>query len=174
MPTISQSMKKKILEAQLLTYHSHLLRQEEVPNSIQDAIKTDVMKLVPLVRRLMQITLTLPVTSNEAERSFSGMRRVFSYLRSTMTTERLSNLCRMVAHPDRVENSKTEDILTKFVVGNRRKLEYECFSTDRKCLNLCFFHYAVFSWERERGFIKYFLDIFTISSATYYDIALIL
>jgi len=31
-----------------------------------------------------------------------------------------------------------------------------------------------FSWERERGFIKYFLDIFTISSATYYDIALIL
>ena len=120
---------KKILEAQLLTYHSHLLRQEEVPNSIQDAIKTDVMKLVPLVRRLMQITLTLPVTSNEAERSFSGMRRVFSYLRSTMTTERLSNLCRMVAHPDRVENSKTEDILTKFVVGNRRKLEYECFST---------------------------------------------
>ena len=73
---------KKNLEAQLLTYHSHLLRQEEVPNSIQDAIKTDVMKLVPLVRRLMQITLTLPVTSNEAERSFSGMRRVFSYLRS--------------------------------------------------------------------------------------------
>ena len=63
---------EKILEARsLLTYHSHLLRQEEVPNSIQDAIKTDVMKLVPLARRLMQITLTLPVTSNEAaERCF--------------------------------------------------------------------------------------------------------
>jgi len=62
---------KNIRSTQLLTYHSHLLRQEEVPNSIQDAIKTDVMKLVPLARRLMQITLTLPVTSNEAaERCF--------------------------------------------------------------------------------------------------------
>ena len=46
---------KQILETQLLTYHSYLLRQEEV----QDAIKTYVMKLVPLVRRLTQITLTL-------------------------------------------------------------------------------------------------------------------
>ena len=90
-----------------------------------------------------------------------------------MTTERLSNLCRMVAHPDRVENSKTEDILTKFVVGNRRKLEYECFSTDRKCLNLCFFFFIMLFFPR-KGKGGLFLDIFTISSATYYDIALIL
>ena len=57
----------------------------------------------------------------------------------------------MVAHPDRVENSKTEDILTKFVVGNRRKLEYECFSTDRKCLNLCFFFIMLFFPGKRKG-----------------------
>ena len=62
----------------------------------------------------------------------------------------------MVAHPDRVENSKTEDILTKFVVGNRRKSEYECFSTDRKCYNLCFFIMLFFPGKGKGGLSSIF------------------
>jgi hypothetical protein len=40
----------------------------------------------------MQTDLTLPVTSATAERSFSKLKLIKSYLRSTMTNERLSGL----------------------------------------------------------------------------------
>ena len=44
------------------------------------------------VWRLLQIAITVPVTSAQCERSFSVMKRVKSYLRSTMSQERLRNI----------------------------------------------------------------------------------
>lgn len=49
---------------------------------------------------LLKIGRTLPVSSCEAERSFSGYRRVKSYIRSFMTTERLAGLALMHLHND--------------------------------------------------------------------------
>ena len=40
-----------------------------------------------------KLVLTIPVSSAGAERSFSAMKRVKTYLRSTMSHNRLSNLC---------------------------------------------------------------------------------
>ena len=48
--------------------------------------------LYPNVFRCMEIILCMPVSSALAERSFSGMRRLKTYLRSTMRSERLSSL----------------------------------------------------------------------------------
>ena len=41
----------------------------------------------------VQIVLTVPIASATAERSFSTMKRVKTYLRSTMTDQRLNSLC---------------------------------------------------------------------------------
>ena len=46
----------------------------------------------PNIYRLLLIACTLPITSAEAERSFSLMRRLKTYARSTMSEERLSDL----------------------------------------------------------------------------------
>lgn len=46
----------------------------------------------PNIRRCLLVLLSMPVSTASAERSFSVMRRVKSYLRSTMTTQRLSGL----------------------------------------------------------------------------------
>ena len=43
--------------------------------------------------RFFQLVLTLPVSSAQAERSFSSMKRVQNYLRSTMSQQQLTNLC---------------------------------------------------------------------------------
>ena len=64
------------------------------------------------------------MTSNEAERSFSGMRRLLTWLRTSMGTERLSNLSRMVAHPDRVKSIPNQKIVNKFNEKYPRKLEF--------------------------------------------------
>lgn len=42
-----------------------------------------------------QLILTMPVSSANAERSFSALKRVKTYLRSTMAEQRLNNLCIM-------------------------------------------------------------------------------
>ena len=48
--------------------------------------------------RIINILLIIPVSSATRERSFSAMRCVKSYLRSTMGDERLSNLSHMHIH----------------------------------------------------------------------------
>ena len=49
-----------------------------------------------VLNELTQIILTYPVSSNEAERSFSALRRLYTWLQATMKTERLCSLGRAV------------------------------------------------------------------------------
>ena len=64
--------------------------------------------LFPAVRKAILITLTLPATSCTVERSFSTMHRVKTWLRSTMSDKRLSGLCMLCVHRDKVNSQKTE------------------------------------------------------------------
>ena len=64
--------------------------------------------LFPAVRKAILITLTLPATPCTVERSFNTMRRVKTWLRSTMSDKRLSGLCMLSVHRDKVNSHKTE------------------------------------------------------------------
>ena len=46
----------------------------------------------PTLLKLLQIALTIVVTTSECERTFSALKRIKTYLLSTMTNERLSDL----------------------------------------------------------------------------------
>ena len=70
--------------------------------------------LIPSVRRAILIALTLPATSCTAERSFSTLRRVKTWLRSTISDRRLSSLCMLSVHRDKVSSQKTE-IMNKVI-----------------------------------------------------------
>jgi len=50
---------------------------------------------------IISILLTIPVSSTTSERSFSAMRRVKSYIRSTIGDERVSNLSHMLTFASR-------------------------------------------------------------------------
>ena len=69
-----------------------------------------------------QLVLTMPVSAN-AERSFSALKRVKTYLRSTMAEHRLNNLCIMSIERE-LSSSVLENInpvLDKFAsMKNRR------------------------------------------------------
>ena len=54
----------------------------------------------PNIREL-KILAVLPVGSTEVERSFSSIRRIYTWLRNTMTTEQLSDLAIWMAKSDR-------------------------------------------------------------------------
>jgi len=67
----------------------------------------------PDIVKFIQLVLTIPVSSAQAERSFSCLKRVKTYLRSTMSDRRLNNLC--VISIEKEEADKVQANLTVVV-----------------------------------------------------------
>ena len=73
------------------------------------------------IKVLLRILCTLPVTSCECERSFSALKRLKNYTRSTMTGERLNGLALLHIHKE-IE-VEVEEVITKFAELVSRRLE---------------------------------------------------
>ena len=69
-----------------------------------------------------RILLTIPVTVASAERSFSKLKLLKSYLRSTMTQERLNGLATIALKIDVLEKINYEDIIEAFISTNTRRM----------------------------------------------------
>ncbi|XP_050063246.1 zinc finger MYM-type protein 1-like [Aphis gossypii] len=67
------------------------------PHELLDCIiKSDLHKdIYPQVTKLCQLVLTIPSTTASSERSMSTLKRIKTFLRNTMTNERLSSLSSM-------------------------------------------------------------------------------
>jgi hypothetical protein len=69
-----------------------------------------------------RILLTIPVTVASAERSFSKLKLLKSYLRSTMLQERLNGLAMIAIENDLLESIQYEDLIDEFVSQNVRRM----------------------------------------------------
>lgn len=67
---------------------------------------------------LMQLILVLPATNATSERSFSAMRRVKNYLRSTMGQERLNHLMVLHVHKSETDSLDIIQIANDFISRN--------------------------------------------------------
>lgn len=72
------------------------------------------------IHQLTMIATTLPCSSAGCERSFSCLRRVKNYLRSTMLTDRLGDLCVISCNADRASKIDLNEIVEKFAEKPRR------------------------------------------------------
>jgi hypothetical protein len=68
------------------------------------------------------ILLTVPVTVASAKRSFSKLKLLKSYMRSTMTQERLSSLATIALESDILENINYEKMIEDFISRNTRRM----------------------------------------------------
>ena len=66
------------------------------------------------LKLLLQLVLTYPITSNEAEQSFSKLKLLLAPTRATMMDARLNHLALMGAHRNRLAGIPTEFIVKKF------------------------------------------------------------
>ena len=74
----------------------------------------------PNSHRLLLIACTLPISSAEAERSFSLMKRIKMCIRSTKCEERFSDLAIIAVHyPERFE---VDEMCEAFVKAHPRRL----------------------------------------------------
>jgi len=74
----------------------------------------------PKYNKIVQLALTLPVGSATEERSFSAMRRIRNWLRSTMGQEQFSSLALLNIESDLTVALVPEDIIRQYATtGNR-------------------------------------------------------
>ena len=71
--------------------------------------------LISEVTRLMQLVLVMPATNATSERSFSALRRVKNYLRSTMLQERLNYLMLLHVHNHRADGLDLKSAVNNFI-----------------------------------------------------------
>lgn len=76
------------------------------------------------IDKVLKLYFTFPVTSSTAERSFSSLRRLKSFLRSTMTQSRLNNLLLLYVHTSETDDLELENIAREFISVNTRRLNY--------------------------------------------------
>ena len=76
------------------------------------------------VNSLLRIYLTVPMSSATAERTFSTLRRLKNYLRTTMTQIRLNNITLCYTHRDRLEIMDMVDIAQQFISCNDRRRNF--------------------------------------------------
>ena len=76
------------------------------------------------IDKILRLYLTIPVTTCTAERSFSSLRRVKNYLRSTMSEERLNNIMLLHVHKEETDTLDLTEIARLFVSANTRRNDF--------------------------------------------------
>lgn len=76
----------------------------------------------PNLRVALQILLTISVSIASCERSFSKLKLILTYLRSTMGQDRLSDLAFLSVEREKFEMINFDDIIDKFASSKARKI----------------------------------------------------
>ncbi|XP_040364313.1 zinc finger MYM-type protein 1-like [Rosa chinensis] len=111
-------------------YHDLRMLSEDLPNETKRAI--DVLNYIkevdgcyPNAWIAYRILLTIPVTVASAERSFSKLKLIKSYLRSTMSQERLSGLAMISIEKDIVGKLDYVNLISTFASKNARRVIFQ-------------------------------------------------
>lgn len=121
----------KILETMKLKGEASLWQQKwkngtmnigEIPPSISaiDALNGCDKDIFPTIHTLLQVLCTLPVSNASAERSFSSLRRLKSWTRSTMVQKRLVGLALLHIHHDIIVEPK--NVIDRFAKSKTHRL----------------------------------------------------
>ena len=134
--TYHNDLQIELLQAQLKLIPDLLLRHKELTGiTIKEVtnIRTlcDIMNANPAAKSLcseihamLKLYMTVAVTTATAERTFSTLRRIKTYLRSSMTQERLNHAFILNAHKSRADDLDLLKIARLFVSVNERRCMY--------------------------------------------------
>ena len=87
------------LTADATTWYE-MWKNKGIANEIPDCMTSidEVTTFCPAVSEALKIGMTLPATTCGIERSFSTLRRIKTWNRSTMSEQRLNGLCMLCVH----------------------------------------------------------------------------
>lgn len=93
-------------------------------------IKNNLQEIYSQFTKLCQLVLTIPATTASSKRSMSTLKRVKSFLRNTMTNERLTNLSSLAIEKNLLgvmvkDPTFVESIIDDFAKKKERRIELE-------------------------------------------------
>nr|CAH7717979.1 unnamed protein product [Callosobruchus chinensis] len=103
------------LYADILSIDKEVLKAEMT-------VMRNCIETFPNSYNLMQIASALPISSSSCERSFSAMRRIKNWLRSSMGQNRFSCLALANIEGEAAKSLKADDILDAFIKTGNRKI----------------------------------------------------
>ena len=80
--------------------------------------------IFPNLRVALQILLTIAVSIASCERSFSKLKIILSYLRTSIGQDRLSDLALMSVEREVLEQIDFDDIINQFAAAKARKINF--------------------------------------------------
>lgn len=103
-----------------------LKKQNEKANNLREVVnflqKFEWTRgLIPEYVRFVRLLLAIPGSSCSNERSFSVLRRLKTYLRSTMLQNRLNHIDILHVYRDRTDELDLETLLNKFISQNSKR-----------------------------------------------------
>lgn len=99
----------------------------QLPSTAEELLKATIQygkDVFPNLRTALQILLTVSVSVASCERSFSKLKLIKTYLRSTMTQERLTNLAILSIEKTTFESISYDDIIDEFAERKARKINF--------------------------------------------------
>ena len=123
----AKDIDKDSLKVQLETLKTYFENQTSAKVKLSD-IFGYMRELAPAMRSiyseivtLVRILLVIPASNATSERTFSALRRVKTYLRSTMTQTRMNTLIALHVHKDRTDALDLKAIANEFIDRNDRR-----------------------------------------------------
>ena len=97
--------------------------KDKIPSieTIANFIQTTGVSLYTEVAIILHLILVMPATNANSERSFSVLRRVKTYLRATMSQNRLNNLLLLSIHKELTDTLDTKDVAREFTANSEHR-----------------------------------------------------
>ena len=121
---------KDLLKVQLSLFHTLVTEGDQckdsdltIHNIVRVLANLSIGQQVALsqIFILMKLLLVMPATNATSERSFSALRRIKSYLRATMSQERLNSLLTLHIHKENTLKLNLADIGSDFVSAKENR-----------------------------------------------------
>ncbi|KAF0715056.1 52 kDa repressor of the inhibitor of the protein kinase-like [Aphis craccivora] len=109
------------VKSETILWNRYLTDSNIQYNSVIQILNECNPDLFPNIYKLLQILITLPITSCEAERSFSTLKRIKSYLRNSTSERRLNGLAALNIH---YEVSVTPEEVISHLSSTKHRLDF--------------------------------------------------
>lgn len=108
----------------LNTYISNKSNVISAKEVLEYLITNDLINTFPNLSVTLRIFLTMPVTVAHGERSFSKLKIIKNYLRSSMSQNRLTNLAVISIEKDICNSLDMTDLIKEFAIKKARKVAF--------------------------------------------------
>ena len=102
--------------------HSYNYASLSEASACYKTMTKDLRCMYSSVFNLLKVLLVFPVSSCESERSFSCLRRLKTWLRSTMTQERLNSAVMCHVHRLTLDTASIEYLSKTFITGSYQRI----------------------------------------------------